>query len=286
MLLQNADHSDIIEITETGKSDMEVRNSQRSEDMSYFGLADMNSANTLFSSLNNNFSIGGSAGSGNILAEYASIRSGSYHKLLKAYYSDTGKSAVSDIVNPSTSTSKDSTKQLSKMENAAESLKESADALMTRGTKDVFKQTTITKEDGTTSKEYQKDAIYNKVKSFIDDYNSVVDVTEESNTKSIARASAQMIQLTNANKRLLDDIGISINKDDTLSIDKDTFMAADMNKVKSLFNGAGSYGYNVGVKASMIDYYAQNEASKANTYGSSGKYNYNYSYGSNYSNYI
>lgn len=265
---------------------MEVRNSQRSEDMSYFGLADMNSANTLFSSLNNNFSIGGSAGSGNILAEYASIRSGSYHKLLKAYYSDTEKSAVSDIVNPSTSTSKDSTKQLSKMENAAESLKESADALMTRGTKDVFKQTTITKEDGTTSKEYQKDAIYNKVKSFIDDYNSVVDVTEESNTKSIARASAQMIQLTNANKRLLDDIGISINKDDTLSIDKDTFMAADMNKVKSLFNGAGSYGYNVGVKASMIDYYAQNEASKANTYGSSGKYNYNYSYGSNYSNYI
>lgn len=255
--------------------------------MSYFGLGDINSVNTLFSSLGNSSSIGGSsAGSGSILAEYASIRSGSYHKLLKAYYNDTGSSAVSDMMNSSTSTAKDSTKQLSKMENAAESLKESADALMTRGTKDIFKQTTVKNADGTTTKGFQKDAIYNKVNTFIEDYNSLVDATEESDTKSIARASAQMIQMTNANKRLLDDIGISINKDDTLSIDKEAFMAADMNKVKSLFNGTGSYGYQVGVKASMIDYYAQNEASKANTYGSTGKYNYNYTYGSNYSNYI
>lgn len=257
--------------------------------MSFFGLADINSANTLFSSLNSGSSIGGgSTGSGSILAEYASIRSGSYHKLLKAYYNDTGSSAVSDLVNASgsTSTSKDSAKQLAKMENAAESLKESADVLMTKGTKDVFKQTDIKNEDGTTSKGYDKNAIYNKVNSFIEDYNSLVEATEESNTNSIARASAQMIQLTNANKRLLDDIGISINKDDTLSIDKEAFMAADMNKVKSLFNGTGSYGYNVGVKASMMDYYAQNEASKANTYGSTGRYNYNYTYGSNYSNYI
>lgn len=255
--------------------------------MSYFGLSDINSVNTLFSSIGGGFSKGGTISAGNsILADYASIRSGSYHKLLKAYYNKDENSALSEMVNSSTATSKDSAKQLTRIENAGESLKESADELITRGSKDVFKKVPIKAEDGTTAVGYQTEEIYKKVNSFVEDYNNLVEATEESNTASIARASAQMINLTNANERMLEDIGITINDDDTLSIDKDTFMAADMNKVKSLFNGTGSYGYHVGVKASMVDYYAQYEASKANTYGRTGSYNYNYNYGSNYSNYI
>lgn len=257
--------------------------------MSYFGLSDINAANTLFSSLGGNKSnaVGGSVSAGNsILADYASIRSGSYHRLLKAYYSKEDNSALSDIVDSSTATSKDSAKKLANIENAGESLKESADALITRGTNNVFKQETVKAEDGTQKTGYRTEEIYKRVNAFIEDYNNLVEVTEDSNTASVARASAQMINLTNANERLLEDVGITINKDDTLTIDKDAFLKADMNKVKSLFNGTGSYGYNVEVKASMIDYYAQYEASKANTYGRSGSYNANYNYGNNYSNYI
>ena len=67
--------------------------------MSYFGLSDANSVNTLFSSLNNGVSKNGATGFGNsILADYASIRSGSYRKLLNAYYDKTGSSAVTDMV--------------------------------------------------------------------------------------------------------------------------------------------------------------------------------------------
>ena len=251
--------------------------------MSYFGLADINSVNTLFSSLSSSST--SSTGS-SILADYASIRSGSYHKLLKAYYSKEDNSTLSSIVDSSTETSQDSTKKLTLIENAGESLKESADALITQGTKNVFKQVTQQAEDGTTTTGYKTEEIYKKVNAFVEDYNTLIEVTEDSNTASVARASVQMINLTNANEKLLEDIGITIESDDTLSIDKDTFMKADMSKVKSLFNGTGSYGYNVGVKASMIDYYAQREATKANTYSSTGSYNYNYSYGSNYSNYI
>lgn len=257
--------------------------------MSYFGLSDVNSVSTLFSSLGNSSSKSGSVSAGtSILADYASIRSGSYHKLLKAYYNK-DKEAVTDAVKnsiTSTATGKDSTKQLARMESAGEALKESADALITQGTKNLFKQETVTAEDGTTTTKYNVEEIYKKVSAFIDDYNDLVEETEDSNTSSIARVSAQMISLTNAYEKQLDKIGITVNKDDTLSIDKDTFLEADMSKVKNLFNGTGSYAYNVGVKASMVDYYAQYEASKANTYGSSGYYNYNYSYGSNYSNYI
>lgn len=258
--------------------------------MSYFGLSDVSSVNTLFSSLGGSSSRTGSSVStgSNILAEYASIRSGSYHKLLKAYYSKEDSSELSKAVKSTTSTStaKDSAKTLTRIESAAESLKESTDALITRGTKNVFKQVDVKAEDGTVSKGYQTEAIYKAVNAFVEDYNSVIEETEESNTSSVARAATQMIKLTDANEKLLEDVGITINKDDTLSIDKDTFLKADMNKVKNLFNGTGTYGYNVGVKASMIDYYAQREASKANTYSNSGAYNYNYNYGSNYSNYI
>lgn len=257
--------------------------------MSYFGLSDISSVNTLFSSLGGSSSKSGNVSTGSsILADYASIRSGSYHKLLRAYYNK-DKEAVTDAVKnskTSTATAKDSTKQLARMESAGEALKESADALITQGTKNVFRQETVKAEDGTTTTKYNVEAIYKKVNAFIEDYNNLVEETADSNTSSIARTSAQMISLTSTYEKQLEKIGITVNKDDTLSIDKDTFLEADMTRVKNLFNGTGSYGYNVGVKASMVDYYAQYEASKANTYGSRGYYNYNYSYGSNYSNYI
>lgn len=257
--------------------------------MSYFGLSDISSVNTLFSSLGGSSSKSGNVSTGSsIIADYASIRSGSYHKLLRAYYNK-DKEAVTDAVKnsrTSTATAQDSTKQLSRMESAGEALKESTDALITQGTKNVFKQETVKAEDGTTTTKYNAEEIYKRVNAFVEDYNDLVEETEDSNTSRIARTSAQMISLTNAYEKQLEKIGITVNKDNTLSIDKEAFLEADMSKVKDLFNGTGSYAYNVGVKASMIDYYAQNEASKANTYGSSGYYNYNYSYGSNYSNYI
>lgn len=257
--------------------------------MSYFGLSNVNTVNTLFSSLGGSSAKTGSVSTGSsILADYASIRSGSYHKLLKAYYNK-DKEAVTDAVkNSATSTSvaKDSTKELTRMEKAGEDLKTSVDELITQGTKNVFKQESVKNSDGTYTKKYNTDEIYKKVNAFVENYNTTVKETEDANTKRIARASEQMTTLTNAYKKQLDKIGITVESDNTLSIDKETFEKADMETVKNLFNGKGSYAYSVGVKASMIDYYAQNEASKANTYAQSGYYNYNYNYGSNYSNYI
>ena len=256
--------------------------------MSYFGLTDLNSVNTLFSGFSNKTSSQTGVSSSSILSDYAGIRNGSYKKLLNAYYNKTGSSAVSGIAGSktSTSTSKDSVKTLSRIEDAAEGLKESADALRIRGTKSVFQKETKTASDGTVTEEYNRDAIYQKVSAFVENYNSLIKSTEESNTKVIAQYSAQMIQSTNANERALEDIGITIGKDDTLSIDKEAFQKADMNKVKTLFYGTGSYGYQMSVKASMIDDQAQREAEKANTYGSNGRYNYNYSYGSSYNDYF
>ena len=225
--------------------------------MSYFGLSNINAVNTLFSSLGGNGSKTGSVSTGsNVLADYASIRSGSYHKLLKSYYNK-DKEAVTDAVKnsvTSTSVAKDSTKELTRMEKAGENLKKSVDELITQGTKSVFKQESVKNSDGTFTKKYDTDVIYKKVNAFVENYNTVIEETEDANTKRIARTSEQMTTLTNAYKNQLNKIGITVKSDNTLSIDKDTFEKADMDTVKNLFNGTGSYAYSVGVKASMIDY--------------------------------
>ena len=52
-----------------------------------------------------------------------------------------------------------------------------------------------------------------------------------------------------------------------------------MNNVKTLFNGQGSYGYQISARASMVNYNAGVELSKSNTYTNVGSYSYNYSAG-------
>ncbi len=255
--------------------------------MSFFGINNSNAFSTLFSSFNSGSGINGS---GNFLADYASIKSGSYHKLLKAYYGTNNNSsvskAVSSAVSSSTAISKDSAKKLGNIEDSAEDLKESADALLAKGRKDVFQKVDVKQEDGTTKKDYDTEAIYNKVDSFVKNYNDLVSSTKNANTKSVSRNMSQLISLTDRKEKTLAKMGITINEDNTLSIDKETFKKSDMESVKGLFNGAGSYGYSVSAKASLIEHYAQSEASKANTYGKNGAYNYNYSYGNNYNDFF
>ena len=45
-----------------------------------------------------------------------------------------------------------------------------------------------------------------------------------------------------------------------------------MNKVKSLFNGNGSFAYQTVVKSSMIGFNANSELNKDNTYSNKGTY--------------
>lgn len=227
--------------------------------------------------------------------DYSSIKSGAYHKLLSAYFSlddtsdSTSKStSVTDALTSITQKNKeysiskatDSAEKLADVEDKAEKVSEAADKLITVGTKSLFKTTTSTDEEGNTIKSYDTDKIYTAVKDFAAQYNALLDTAKDSNVKQITNAASSMVSYTKQNEKLLSDMGIAIDKEtNAMKVDEETFKKADMGAVKSLFNGTGSYAYQVSVKASMIDYYAQNEASKANTYNRSGGYSYNYSSG-------
>ena len=225
----------------------------------------------LFNSLNTGRS--SSLGNLNFLSDYASIKNGSYGKLMKAYFnmdSDTGKKTSSGAEKKpaqTTSTSADTTKSLANMQSSTDALKETADDLLKTGKDSVFKEENVT------------DKAYQAVSSFIEDYNSVLNASDKVNSSSILQRTANMVQATANSEDALAKVGITIGEDNSLSIDKDTFMKADIADVKALFNGHNSYAYRVSAQSSLINFAADNEAAKANTYNFTGAYSNNYSSG-------
>lgn len=244
-------------------------------------MYDSSSVSTLFSSLGSSKSTG-SGLFGINLSEYASIRSGSYGKLMRSYFSmdstkgtsksdDSTKNTIEDLAT-TTSTSKDSTKTLAAIESDAKELTDSAKALYTRSNNKVF-----TKDSGGS---YDTDKIYKAVKRFADDYNSMLDTAGKSSTNRISRSVSSMKNETSYNEKPLKEIGITVDeKTGRLSVDETTFKSADTEKIKNLFNGTGSYAYSVATKAAMTESYVKSEAAKSNTYTKDGTYNYNYNSG-------
>lgn len=238
---------------------------------------DSSSISMLFSSLG-----GGANGGSDLLginySDYASIKSGSYGKLMRSYYAlesgdGNSKASAKDAVKKtSTALSKDSSKTLAGIEEAASDLTDTAKSLYSRKSNSVFSKDS--------KGNYNSDKIYDTVSDFVENYNSLLSAAGKSDTTRIQNAVDSMTGTTKMHEDALKKIGITIDsKNGTLGIHEDTFKSADMSDVKTLFNGTGSFAYGVATQSSMIDSYAQAEASRANTYGASGKYNYNYNSG-------
>ena len=243
----------------------------------------------LFSGLSSSAS---NALSGNWLADYASIKNGSYGKLMKAYYAkDSGdsKTAASNIANRTTSAEAQK-KALAKVETTTDALKESADALLATGKKDLFAQKDIiTKDENgveTSAKGYDTDAIYSAVNSFVTNYNSVMAAVDDVSDTTVNNRTESLGNTTIANSKQLAKIGITMKNDGTLSLDKDAFMKADMSAVKNLFQGNGSYGYRVSAQSSMINFAADHASTRTSLYTGTAGYTGLYNAGNLFNSYM
>ena len=248
---------------------------------------DSSSLGVLFSSLNRNNTTSSLLGGGSELlginySDYATISNGSYFKLLSAYYSKSDSTDSTTTVSPSISTAKDDAKTLTRIESAAESTEKSLSKLTATGMDSVFNKVEKTAEDGTKTQEYDREAIYKAVKSYVDDYNSLLDRADDSKTKSILRAANSLKSNARANEKTLEKAGITVDADGRLSVDEKSFGKADMDKLKSLFTTHGSYATQTNVDLLKIASNAKSEAAKANTYSKNGMYTYNYSTGDLY----
>ena len=143
-------------------------------------------ANDYWSNLDSGYDVsplfGGSVNaSGSMLSDYASIKNGSYGKLMKAYC------ARKDAEKAASSASSDTAQKLTLMGTGAAALKKSAEAL---GDSALWEKKKITKKDEETGEEietedYDWDAITKAVKSFVEDYNAVVEQAGSSDTKKV-----------------------------------------------------------------------------------------------------
>lgn len=246
--------------------------------MTFYNSVSSNSISTLFSGFS---SSSASNGLSNIMADYYSIRNGSYKKLLTAYYekygTDTKESSSTSKYNYNNdylynTVSKDSVTKLTTIKSESEELSETATELVTSGKKSLFNTVDVKGEDGSVTKKYDTDKIYKAVSQFVEDYNNVIESTKDSKVSSIVNSRNSMTTTSKINSKVLDSIGITINKDNTLTIDSDKFKSADMSIVKSIFNGSGSYGYSIATQASTMNSAATFEATKTGTYTSSGSY--------------
>ena len=186
----------------------------------------------------------------NLATEFNSIRSGSYGKLLSAYYKkmNSGDSATEAIqkenenrhlVGGNASTLKSAAKTLSKMNFAEASEEESLKA----------------------------------IKNFVSAYNSVIDTADDVNSKGILQNAVWMTNITKKSSGLLNELGISIGKDNKLTLDEDKWKSAYTSTKTALFNGRQSFAEKMIYKASqMTNSSAEKAAFTASAYKDDGDY--------------
>ena len=198
------------------------------------------------------------------LSEYSTIRTGAYKKLLNSYFSKTQSTKASQTgtnyqVKGNSTVEK---KQLTEVKDAADSLYSSAAKLTdTSSTKSLFKNAqSVTGE------------ISSAVKNFVNDYNSLVEEAADTSNSKVTGKVSFMTSQTNAYKSSLENIGITINDDKTLTVDEKKLNSADVNDVKKLFNGSSSMAYQTFVRASSISGAAENASTTSGLYGSDGAY--------------
>ena len=211
-----------------------------------------------------------SSGVYSALADYKSLRTGATKKLLNAYYNNTDSSSKDASVKKAISST---SKNIANSNKALTVTKSDADAL----TKAASKLADTSKDKNLfADKSNVTDDIYSAVKSFVKDYNSVIDDSDNVDSTSVLSRISSIASKTSAYSNKLEDIGITVESDGNLKIDEDTLKKADVSKVKDLFNGAGSFAGQVMTAASGVAS-AATVASSSSLYGASGAYLNNYS---------
>ena len=217
----------------------------------------MRGFNLNISSLFNNLGSGNTFGSINF-GDYASIKNGSYGKLVKSYYAEQKKSPEGDKTSAAKPVKKEESVDktgLNQMKKEADGLKLAAEDL---NKDDLWKQT-----DG----EYDMDKIVAAVKSFANEYNDTVSQASKVNSKDVAQDVNYMKSMTNTMSKALSKIGVIVGADGKINVNEDELKKANVSNIKSLFSGSVSYGSQIASRAREI---SRDTVMNSSIYGSDG----------------
>lgn len=189
-----------------------------------------------------------SGGNLNFLSDYASIKNGSYGKLLKAYY---GTAQNSDTAAASKKSSSDNIldKILEERRNPKVSKDiQEANANLTTGLSSLNTSLSTLRNDktytDTSNGQSAADKVVSAMKAYVSDYNTVVSAAKGSTLTNKTAYVANMMSSTAANADKLSEIGVIINPNGTLELNEAKLKAADTSKVQELFSpkDISSYG--------------------------------------------
>ena len=195
--------------------------------------------------------------------DYAAIKNGSYGKLLKAYYAKQDAEKASS--------GGDTVQKSAMMKSTADDLRKSAEALKDT---ELWEKKKITKKDEKTGEEievedYDWEAITKAVKSFVEDYNSVIGHAGDSNSNAVLRNAVWLTGNTESNENILAKIGITVGNGNKMELDEEVLKKADVSTLKILFTGHNSFADKVYTKANSI---SNAVAGSIGTYKSNGTY--------------
>ncbi|MGN0507439.1 MAG: hypothetical protein ACI4FZ_12835 [Lachnospiraceae bacterium] len=182
---------------------------------------------SLFSSLPQTNSSSGSGLVG-LATEFSSIRSGSYKKLVSAYYKKLGSEGTTEAVEKEN-------KNLQLVAGNANSLKSAA--------------TELKKTDFATASEEEA---LGAVKKFVSAYNSVIDTADDVDRKGVLRNTVWMTNMMQKSAGLLSDAGITIGDDNKLTLNEAKWKEAGMSVKTTLFSGNNSLAEKLTYKATQI----------------------------------
>lgn len=154
--------------------------------------------------------------------------------------------------------------------------------LTSSGIKSVFCKTKEVKneESGEVSYDYDRDKILKAVKEYISDYNSFIDIKEDTTASNyINKYSSYLVQACASRISLLKEIGITFNSNDKMTLDEKKFAEIDLDSVKSLFTGRNSYGEKISKRVETLSKSISGELKASsyttnNTYSGFGKYSF------------
>lgn len=197
------------------------------------------------------FSSGSNGSSTNYLSDYASLKNGSYRRLMRSYYNS---SSSSSNTGSTAKTNNVLEKILEERRNpkVSEDVKE-ANQNLTTGLSSLTKSVAALQNDNTFTNtengQTAADKVLSAVKAYVSDYNDVVSASKKSTLSSKASHVAGMMRSSAENADKLKEIGITINKDGTLMLNEGALKAAGTSKVQDLFSTKDIMSYGSVVKS-------------------------------------
>ena len=191
----------------------------------------------LFQSLS---SSSGGMGNLNFLSDYASIKNGSYGRLMKAYYG-TGQSSSTEAASKKSSATTVLDRILEEKKNPKVSKDvQKANASLTTGLSSLKSSVSALQSDktytDTENGQSAADKVVSAMKAYVTDYNNVVNAAKGSTLANKTAYVANMMSSSAANADKLSEIGVTVNSDGTLELNQAKLKEADISKVQDLFS--------------------------------------------------